>query len=72
MQIIAAFSKTQKSQSNLMREFGVGAAHKHFESLKNPNLYDRKQRVDLITKIRPYTLNLAEKDLKQSSRLYIS
>lgn len=58
-QIIPAFSKTKKSESTLMREFWVRSAHSHFESLKNPNMYDRKQLVDLIGKIRPYTLNLA-------------
>lgn len=58
-QIIPAFSKTKKSESTLMREFWVRSAYAHFESLKNPNMYDRKQLVDLIGKIRPYTLNLA-------------
>ena len=39
-QIIPAFSKTKKSESTLMREFWVRSAHSHFESLKNPNMYE--------------------------------
>jgi hypothetical protein len=58
-QIIPAFSKTRKNESALMREFWVRSAYAHFESLKNPNTYDRKQLVELIGKIRPYTLNVA-------------
>jgi len=58
-QIIPAFSKTKKNESALMREFWVRSAYAHFESLKNPNTYNRSQLVDLIGKIRPYTMNVA-------------
>ena len=58
-QAIPAFSKTKKNESTLMREFWVRSAYAHFENLKNPNTYDRKLLVDLIGKIRPYTMNVA-------------
>lgn len=59
-QIIPAFSKTKKSASTLMREFWVRSAYSHFESIKNPNVYDRKALLDLISKIRPYTMNVSD------------
>ena len=58
-QTIPAFSKTRKSESTLMREFWVRSAYTHFESLKSPAVYDRKKLVELISKIRPYTMNVA-------------
>lgn len=58
-QIIPAFSKTKKNESTLMREFWVRSAYAHFESLKNPYAFDRKQLIELIGKIKPYTLNVA-------------
>lgn len=58
-QIIPAFSKTRKNESTLMREFWVRSAYAHFERLKNPNHYNRALLVELIGKIRPYTMNVA-------------
>lgn len=60
---IPAFSKTKKSESSLMREFWVRSAVTHFEKLNNPNKYDRDVLVDLIPKIKPYTMNI-EKGLR--------
>ncbi|SDE64883.1 hypothetical protein SAMN05216464_10890 [Mucilaginibacter pineti] len=57
-QIIPAFSKTKKSESSLMREFWVRSAYAHFDCLKNPNLYDKMKLVDLIAKIKPYSMNV--------------
>ncbi len=59
-QIIPAFSKTKKSASTLMREFWVRSAYSHFESIKNPNAYNRNLLIDLISKIRPYTMNVPD------------
>lgn len=59
-QIIPAFSRTKKSGSTLMREFWVRSAYAHFETLRNPNDYNRARLVELISKIRPYTLNVGE------------
>lgn len=58
-QVIPAFSKTRKNESALMREFWVRSAYAHFERLKNPNNYNRSLLVELIGKIRPYTMNVA-------------
>jgi HTH-type transcriptional regulator/antitoxin HigA len=58
-QVIPAFSKTRKSESSQMREFWVRSAYAHLESLQNPHPYERGQLVDLISKIKPYTLNVA-------------
>jgi HTH-type transcriptional regulator/antitoxin HigA len=58
-QIIPAFSRTKKNESALMREFWVRSAYAHFERLKNPNIYNRSQLVDLLGKIRPYTMNVS-------------
>lgn len=60
---IPAFSRTKRNSSTLMREFWVRSAFVHFEKLNNPNEYDREALVDLIPKIRPYTMNV-EKGLK--------
>jgi HTH-type transcriptional regulator/antitoxin HigA len=59
-QIIPAFSKTKKSESTLMREFWVRSACTHFEALNNPNDYNRQLLMDLIAKIRPYTVNVTD------------
>ncbi len=60
---IPAFSKTKKNASVLMREFWVRSAYLHFEKINNPNEYDRTKFIDLIPKIRPYTMNI-EKGLR--------
>ena len=60
---IPAFSRTKRNANTLMREFWVRSAFVHFEMLKNPNKFDRQALVDLIPKIRPYTMNV-EKGLK--------
>lgn len=56
---IPAFSKTKKSESTLMREFWVRSAYSHFESINNPHDFDRQKLIDLIPKIRPYSINVA-------------
>ncbi|MBY0479218.1 MAG: hypothetical protein K2Q24_16335 [Chitinophagaceae bacterium] len=60
---IPAFSRTKRNASTLMREFWVRSAFVHFEKLNNPNKFDRKALVELMPKIRPYTMNV-EKGLK--------
>lgn len=60
---IPAFSKTKRSEQSLMREFWVRSAFTHFQKLNNPNEYNRDTLVELISKIRPYTMNI-EKGLK--------
>ena len=55
---IPAFSRTKRNANTLMREFWVRSAFVHFEMLNNPNKFDRQALVDLIPKIRPYTMNV--------------
>lgn len=64
---IPAFSKTKRSPNILMKEFWVRSAYAHFEKINNPNPYNREALVDLIPKIRPYTMNL-ESGLKTVSQ----
>ncbi len=54
-----AFSRTKKqTPSYLMRDFWVKSAYAHFGALGNPNDYNRDLLVDLIPKIRPYSMNV--------------
>jgi len=56
--VTPAFSRTKRSSSDLMREFWVQSALSQFKLIENPNPYNRKQLIDLIPKIRPYTKNI--------------
>lgn len=60
---IPAFSRTKRSPHTLMREFWVTSAIAQFELLNNPHSYSRDELIDLMPKIRPYTMNV-EKGLK--------
>ncbi|SFH39063.1 XRE family transcriptional regulator [Pontibacter chinhatensis] len=51
----ALFSRTRKSTRDTMRDFWVKSAYTHFEKLDNPNPYDRKGLVSIISKIKPYS-----------------
>lgn len=57
---IPAFSRTKRSANVLMKEFWVRSAYSHFEKINNPNPYNRNTLVDLIPKIRPYTMNVSD------------
>jgi Zn-dependent peptidase ImmA (M78 family) len=43
-----------------MREFWIKSAYIHFEKINNINDYDRNRLVDLMSKIRPYTMNVTD------------
>lgn len=58
-QYIPAFSKTKRSESSSMREFWVRSAYSFFEHINNPNLFDRDGLVNLVPKIKPYSMNVA-------------
>ncbi len=68
---IPAFSKTKRSESSLMREFWTKSAFMLFEKINNPNDYDRDRLVDLVSKIKPYTMNV-ENGLKIVSQALYS
>ena len=58
-QISTAFSRTKKKlRTDLMRDFWVISALTQFKRINNPNAYDRKALIELIPKIRPYTMNV--------------
>lgn len=56
--VFPVFSRTKRNSNSLMREFWVKSAYAHFQSINNPNPYDRTALVELIPKIRPYTMNI--------------
>jgi HTH-type transcriptional regulator/antitoxin HigA len=57
---IPAFSKTKRTPHILMREFWVASAIDQFEKLNNHNEYARDALIDLLPKIRPYTMNVEQ------------
>lgn len=56
-QIFPAFSRTKRLSNELIRNFWVSSAYTQFQSISNPNKYNRKLLIDLMPKIRPYTRN---------------
>ncbi len=64
---ILAFSRTKRSPQMLMREFWVSSAIAQFNLIANPNPYSREALLDLMPKIRPYTMNV-ENGLKNVIR----
>ena len=57
---IPAFSRTKRNGSQLMKEFWIKSIKAYLEKINNPYPYDRKLLVDLIPKIRPYTVNVED------------
>lgn len=51
----AAFSRTKRNSSDLMRRFWAQSAIILFKNINNPHHYNRDALIDLIPKIRPYT-----------------
>ncbi len=68
--IFSAFSRTKKGSSNLMRDFWVKSAYVQFVGIKNLNPYDRNALVELMPKIRPYTMNVERGLLTVAQALY--
>ncbi|RZS93927.1 ImmA/IrrE family metallo-endopeptidase [Aquimarina brevivitae] len=54
----ALYSRTKRSYSDKMKDFWIKSSYKYFELIDNPNEYSRKDLVDLIPKIKPYTQNV--------------
>jgi len=53
----ALYSRTKKSFSDKMKDFWIKSSYKYFEIINNPNEYNRKELVEMIPKIKPYTQN---------------
>jgi Zn-dependent peptidase ImmA (M78 family) len=66
-----AFSRTRRSSNNLMRDFWVKSAFTHFERINNPYDFDREALVELLPKIRPYTMNIDNGLFIVAQALYI-
>jgi len=52
------YSRTKKSFSDKMKDFWIKSSYKYFELIDNPNEYSREELIELIPKIKPYTLNV--------------
>ncbi|MCF2445821.1 helix-turn-helix transcriptional regulator [Dyadobacter sp. CY345] len=52
------YSRTKRSFSDKMKDFWIKSSYKYFELINNPNEYSRKDLVELIPKIKPYTQNI--------------
>lgn len=56
--LFSVFSRTKRDSYFLMRNFWLQSAFVQFKVIANPNPYDRKELVELIPKIRPYTRDI--------------
>ncbi|WP_435137247.1 ImmA/IrrE family metallo-endopeptidase [Formosa sp. A9] len=54
----ALYSRTKRPYSDKMKDFWIKSSYKYFELIDNPNEYSRKDLIDLIPKIKPYTQNI--------------
>lgn len=53
----AFYSRTRKSFGDKMKDFWIKSSYKYFQTIDNPNEYNRQNLIDLIPKIKPYTQN---------------
>lgn len=68
--VFPAFSRTKRTSNSLMREFWVKSAYVHFECINNPNEFDRDALVEILPKIRPYSMNIEKGLLIVAQALY--
>lgn len=54
------YSKSRRSYSDKMRDFWIKSSYRYFEAINNPNEYSRKDLLELIPKIKPYTRNVKD------------
>jgi DNA-binding Xre family transcriptional regulator len=66
----SAFSRTKRNSNDLMRNFWVRSALVQFREIANPNSYNRKDLIDLIPNIRPYTRDVEFGLIKVLKALY--
>ncbi len=66
----ALYSRTKRTFSDKMKDFWIKSSYKYFEIIGNPNEFSRKELVNLIPKIRPYTLDIDEGLLTVFRALY--
>lgn len=68
--VAAAFSRTRRNSSDLMRSFWVQSAYTQFEGIANPNPYDRDALKRLVPKMRPFTRDVKDGFTKVAKALY--
>lgn len=56
--LFPVFSRSKRNSNDLMRNFWMQSAFVQFKAIANPNPYNRKELVELIPKIRPYTRDI--------------
>lgn len=54
----ALYSRTKKTFSDKMKDFWIKSSYKYFETINNPNEFNRNSLIELIPKIKPYTKNV--------------
>lgn len=65
-----AFSRSKRNSNDLMRNFWIQSAYIQFQNIDNPYPYNRKELVELIPKIRPYTRDVKNGLIKVLKALY--
>lgn len=55
--IFPAFSRSKKSSDDKVRDFWLKSAYTLFQGINNPNPYNRKELLNILPRIRPYTQN---------------
>lgn len=56
--MFSVFSHSKRNSNDLMRHFWIQSAFFQLKAIENPNPYNRKELVELIPKIRPYTRDI--------------
>lgn len=65
-----AFSRSKRNSNDLMRNFWIQSAYIQFQNIDNPYQYNRKELVELVPKIRPYTRDIKNGLIKVLKALY--
>lgn len=68
--IFSAFSRTKRNSADLMRDFWVRSAIVRFKEIANPNLYNRRELLELIPKIKPFSRDIKNGLIKVVKALY--
>lgn len=53
--IFPAFSRSKRSSNDKVRDFWLKSAYTMFKGVDNPNAYNRKELLNILPRIRPYT-----------------
>lgn len=67
---LPVYSRTKRDSSELMRNFWIQSAIVQFKEINNPNTYNRNELIELIPKIRPFTMDIQFGLIKVLRALY--